>query len=478
MSCHPLFYKNFKEITKGYGWLEYDPKSEAYHPGFDYNKNNGKGANGDLDEPIHLVKRGIIRYAQDTKGGYGLLTVAEHEDGTYSKYAHQNKILVTVGQLVEEGEIIGLTGKSGTASVHCHHELLTNKLVESLKKSNPKKWYTYYPNSKSKAWVVENYINPLTAHTYPPPQAEIKKNMTIKLLFCVNDTVENRTGLASKLNKEAEYWGSLLHVNIQWTIKTLAVRDIKWSGERIERRWAGYNVIPHASGYDGCVLWITPEEWKGNENHYGYSDRESIFGVHFIALKTPIDWTNTLYPDGDGFLGALKHEKGHFFIQRTRQYCPLNETKEHKVGNDNTHYFDYVIKDLSRLAKEVHMEDFEGWKPKVGTRLFSYIKPTAKKKEFSGQPISGKVYSSTDSRMFFIFTAFKGFEIIPEHIYTEKVNEGALHGSMSVEEANYIYSGLKIPVPEQTGKVISMQLATGFREKLLRLRGWQETIPL
>lgn len=60
-------------------------------------------------------------------GGYGLAVTIYHRDGISTKYAHNSKNLVTVGQQVKKGQIIAKAGATGTAScVHVHYEVIIN----------------------------------------------------------------------------------------------------------------------------------------------------------------------------------------------------------------------------------------------------------------------------------------------------------------------------------------------------------------
>ena len=51
----------------------------------------------------------------------------DHGYGYISQYGHMKKILVTVGQKVKRGDVIGLVGKTGrTTGPHLHYEVLVN----------------------------------------------------------------------------------------------------------------------------------------------------------------------------------------------------------------------------------------------------------------------------------------------------------------------------------------------------------------
>lgn len=60
-------------------------------------------------------------------GGYGNVVVISHPDGRMTRYAHNSKLLVKVGQHVEQGESIALSGNTGRSTgPHVHFELYIN----------------------------------------------------------------------------------------------------------------------------------------------------------------------------------------------------------------------------------------------------------------------------------------------------------------------------------------------------------------
>ena len=60
-------------------------------------------------------------------GGYGNNVVISHPDGRMTRYAHNSKLLVHVGQHVEQGDAIALSGNTGRSTgPHVHFEIYIN----------------------------------------------------------------------------------------------------------------------------------------------------------------------------------------------------------------------------------------------------------------------------------------------------------------------------------------------------------------
>jgi murein DD-endopeptidase MepM/ murein hydrolase activator NlpD len=60
-------------------------------------------------------------------GGYGNLVVVDHGNGLSTAYAHASSILVSVGQVVSQGQAVSLVGSTGNSSgPHLHFEVRVN----------------------------------------------------------------------------------------------------------------------------------------------------------------------------------------------------------------------------------------------------------------------------------------------------------------------------------------------------------------
>jgi YD repeat-containing protein len=77
-----------------------------------------------IGTPIVAAASGIVTQAKWNNGGYGNLVEIQHPDGSLTRYAHNSKLLIRVGQTVEQGQLIALMGSTGhSTGSHCHFEV-------------------------------------------------------------------------------------------------------------------------------------------------------------------------------------------------------------------------------------------------------------------------------------------------------------------------------------------------------------------
>ncbi|HWU42654.1 MAG TPA: M23 family metallopeptidase, partial [Bdellovibrio sp.] len=78
--------------------------------------------------PILAAQEGTVIYAGREFRGYGKMVIIESGEGWATLYAHFDKILISEGQKVHKGEVIGAMGRTGHATgVHLHFEIRHNK---------------------------------------------------------------------------------------------------------------------------------------------------------------------------------------------------------------------------------------------------------------------------------------------------------------------------------------------------------------
>jgi murein DD-endopeptidase MepM/ murein hydrolase activator NlpD len=91
---------------------------EAFHKGVDF-----AGAAG---SKIVAVAAGVVTWAGE-RSGFGKLIEINHGDGYVTRYAHNEKALVSVGETVQRGEPVALMGSTGRSTgPHVHFEVLHN----------------------------------------------------------------------------------------------------------------------------------------------------------------------------------------------------------------------------------------------------------------------------------------------------------------------------------------------------------------
>lgn len=80
--------------------------------------------------PVYAAAEGLVIESSDDSwnGGYGRYVVLEHPNGTKTKYAHNQKNIVSIGDYVVKGDqiaIIGNTGNThGPTGCHLHFEIV------------------------------------------------------------------------------------------------------------------------------------------------------------------------------------------------------------------------------------------------------------------------------------------------------------------------------------------------------------------
>lgn len=98
-------------LTSGFGW-----RWGRMHKGIDIAAATGT--------PISASASGTVTYAGWNAGGYGNLIELIHADGSTTLYAHNRRILVKVGDRVEQGQAIAEMGSTGySTGPHCHFEI-------------------------------------------------------------------------------------------------------------------------------------------------------------------------------------------------------------------------------------------------------------------------------------------------------------------------------------------------------------------
>jgi murein DD-endopeptidase MepM/ murein hydrolase activator NlpD len=88
--------------------------------------------------PIVATARGKVVTIDYEPMGFGNYIVIRHKYGFYTKYAHLQKVAVTRGQEVQQGEVIGTMGNTGLSTgPHIHYEVrIGSEVVDPAKYLN------------------------------------------------------------------------------------------------------------------------------------------------------------------------------------------------------------------------------------------------------------------------------------------------------------------------------------------------------
>ncbi len=106
-------------MSSGFG-TRTDPfsGSREYHGGVDFAGKEGT--------EIHAVAAGVVTWSGD-RYAYGNMVEISHGNGYITRYAHNKKNLVKVGDVVERGQLIALMGTTGRSTApHVHFEVIKN----------------------------------------------------------------------------------------------------------------------------------------------------------------------------------------------------------------------------------------------------------------------------------------------------------------------------------------------------------------
>ena len=118
-------------VTQAFGPTQFSLEPPVtYHGVFYPHFHTGLDIAAPLDTPVGAAAAGKVILATssvDSNGklvGYGNYVVIDHGDGFLTLYGHLDRLLVTAGQIVKQGQVIGLCGSTGwSTGPHVHFEI-------------------------------------------------------------------------------------------------------------------------------------------------------------------------------------------------------------------------------------------------------------------------------------------------------------------------------------------------------------------
>lgn len=124
-------------VTQGYGATKFADRNYKgkFHNGLDFGAPVGT--------EVFAAESGVVINVanQDRfcpRGAYGKLIVIKHKNGLSTLYGHLSRQIVTIGQAVERGQVIGYVGKTGWATgPHIHLTVFANNTLTPARGSYP-----------------------------------------------------------------------------------------------------------------------------------------------------------------------------------------------------------------------------------------------------------------------------------------------------------------------------------------------------
>ena len=101
-----------------------------------YPAHNGVDIAGPVGTHIYAADSGVVTKALYTNVGYGIYCIIEH-GGYQTLYGHCSRLLVSVGQQVQQGQLIAYMGSTGNSTgPHLHFEVKRGNT-----RYNPYNWF-------------------------------------------------------------------------------------------------------------------------------------------------------------------------------------------------------------------------------------------------------------------------------------------------------------------------------------------------
>ena len=87
-------------------------------------RNDGINISAPMGTPIHAAASGTVTYSGNELKDYGNLVLIKHEGGYVTAYAHADRLIVSRGDVVSRGQVIGYSGNTGdVSSPQLHFEI-------------------------------------------------------------------------------------------------------------------------------------------------------------------------------------------------------------------------------------------------------------------------------------------------------------------------------------------------------------------
>ncbi|SNB61519.1 Murein DD-endopeptidase MepM and murein hydrolase activator NlpD, contain LysM domain [Arboricoccus pini] len=109
---------------EGFMWPANGKIVQTFGPKANGQRNDGINIGVPEGTPVVAAENGIVVFAGDSIAGFGNMLLIQHASGFTTAYAHNETLLVSIGQSVKRGQIIARSGATGAVtSPQLHFEL-------------------------------------------------------------------------------------------------------------------------------------------------------------------------------------------------------------------------------------------------------------------------------------------------------------------------------------------------------------------
>lgn len=236
---------------------------------------------------VLAAKSGVVTQARWSTG-YGYMVTIKHEDGLFTRYAHNTSLLVKAGDRVNKGDPIALSGNTGIGSgPHCHFEIRTADNYGMQGTVDPLLYYDKY--QQGGAW----YIKPKAGSngTGGGANASVKPDKSMPAIQ--NSTITNKSNYKTSASRKVEY--IVMHETLNFG---------KGNGAKMHRDYFQNNkrgVSAHYVVDDKNVINVVDDKdvayhagkniRKGDDPRRNISNNNSI-GIE-LCVNSDSDWKKT-----------------------------------------------------------------------------------------------------------------------------------------------------------------------------------------
>lgn len=104
-----------KKLNESFKWPIRGKILFGFDKWIDGYKNKGIDIEAVNGQAVKASKSGVVALTSDTPDGWGKVVVLQHDDGSYTWYAYNSRILVKKGDYVVQGQTITEAGSTGRA---------------------------------------------------------------------------------------------------------------------------------------------------------------------------------------------------------------------------------------------------------------------------------------------------------------------------------------------------------------------------